>query len=96
MPIVGVNCFADDEDKTPDMNFFRVDRKMMDGRIAYLRAYRKKRDAKAVDAALRGVSKAAAGDDNVMPSVFAAVDAKCTLGEVGEAFRQGIGYELDR
>ncbi len=96
MPIVGVNCFADDENKTPDMNFFRVDRKMMEGRIAYLRAYRKNRNSKAVEGALGDVSKAAAGDDNVMPSVFAAVDVKCTLGEVGEAFRRGIGYELDR
>jgi hypothetical protein len=29
-----------------------------------------------------------------MESVLAAVDARCTLGEVGEAFREGIGHQL--
>ncbi len=94
LPVVGVNCFADEDDKTPEMSFFRVDRAMMEGRIAYIRDYRANRDQAAVEAALDGVRQAAASDANVMPSVFAAVDARCTLGEVGEAFRQAIGHEL--
>ena len=94
LPIVGVNCFADEDDKPPEMSLFRVDREMMDGRIAYIRAYRERRDAKSVEAALGDIRDAAAGQDNVMPSVLAAVDAECTLGEVGEAFRQGIGHQL--
>jgi methylmalonyl-CoA mutase N-terminal domain/subunit len=93
-PIVGVNCFADEDQAPPDMDFFAVDRTMMDGRIATVKAYREGRDAAAVEAALSGVRDAAAGDDNVMDSVFAAVDAKCTLGEVGQAFREGIGHAL--
>ncbi len=93
-PVVGVNCFADAEEKTPDMAFFRVDRQMMEDRIAYVRAYRNDRDRNAATAALDRVSAAAAGNDNVMTSVFDAVDAKCTLGEVGEAFRDGIGHTL--
>jgi methylmalonyl-CoA mutase N-terminal domain/subunit len=59
-----------------------------------VKAYREARDGAAVEAALSGVRDAAAGDDNVMDSVFAAVDAKCTLGEVGQAFREGIGHAL--
>lgn len=94
LPVVGVNCFADAEAKTPDMDFFRVDRAMMEGRIAYVKAYRADRDAAAVASALDGVRAAAASDANVMPAVLAAVDAKCTLGEVGEAFREAIGYRL--
>lgn len=93
-PIVGVNCFADEDEKTPKMEFFSVDRKMMDGRIATVKAYRAARDGDAAAAALNGVREAAAGAANVMDSVFAAVDAKCTLGEVGQAFREGIGHAL--
>jgi methylmalonyl-CoA mutase N-terminal domain/subunit len=93
-PIVGVNCFADEDQAPPDMDFFAVDRAMMDGRIATVKAYREARDGAAVEAALSGVREAAAGEDNVMASVFAAVDAKCTLGEVGQAFREGIGHAL--
>ncbi|MEJ2121026.1 MAG: methylmalonyl-CoA mutase family protein [Alphaproteobacteria bacterium] len=93
-PIVGVNCFADEDQAPPEMDFFAVDRAMMDGRIATVKAYRAARDGAAVEAALSGVREAAAGEDNVMDSVFAAVDAKCTLGEVGQAFREGIGHAL--
>jgi methylmalonyl-CoA mutase N-terminal domain/subunit len=93
-PIVGVNCFADEDQAPPDMDFFAVDRAMMDGRIATVKAYRAARDGAAAEAALSGVREAAAGEANVMASVFAAVDAKCTLGEVGQAFREGIGHAL--
>ena len=94
LPLVGVNCFADAEEKAPDMEFFAVDREMMAGRIAHVKAYREARDQAAVSVALDGVRDAAAGEANVMPHVLAAVDAKCTLGEVGAAFRDGIGHEL--
>jgi methylmalonyl-CoA mutase N-terminal domain/subunit len=94
LPVIGVNCFADDGESTPEMEFFRVDREMMDGRIAYIKAYRAARDQAAAAAALDQVRQAAAGTDNVMDSVFSAVDAHCTLGEVGEAFRDGIGHHL--
>jgi methylmalonyl-CoA mutase N-terminal domain/subunit len=93
-PIVGVNCFADAEEAAPEMEFFRVDRAMMEDRIAAVKAYREARDTAAVQAALDDVRAAAAGEANVMPSVFAAVDARCTLGEVGQAFREGIGHAL--
>jgi methylmalonyl-CoA mutase N-terminal domain/subunit len=73
LPVVGVNCFADEEEKTPEMELFSVGRAMMEERIGYVKAYREAR---------------------VMDSVFAAVDAKCTLGEVGHAFREGIGHAL--
>jgi len=93
-PVVGVNCFANEDEPPPDMEFFRIDRSMMDGRIAYVKAYRKARNAKAAEAALTSVRNAAGSDANVMDSVLAAVDAKCTLGEVGQAFREGIGHTL--
>jgi methylmalonyl-CoA mutase, N-terminal domain len=94
LPVVGVNCFADEEEKTPEMELFSVGRAMMEDRIATVKAYREARNTAVVEGALNQVREAAAGEANVMESVFAAVDAKCTLGEVGQAFREGIGHAL--
>jgi methylmalonyl-CoA mutase N-terminal domain/subunit len=94
LPRIGVNCFRDEAEKAPEMKFFRIGRPMIEGRIRYIRGYREARDARAVGRALDAVAAAAGGDANVMPSVFDAVRAKCTLGEVGEAFRTGIGHAL--
>jgi methylmalonyl-CoA mutase N-terminal domain/subunit len=91
---VGVNCFQDEGEKPPEMKFFRIGRPMIEDRIRYIRDYRKARDARAVGGALDAVAAAARAGANVMPSVFAAVRAKCTLGEIGEAFRKGIGHSL--
>jgi methylmalonyl-CoA mutase N-terminal domain/subunit len=94
LPMVGVNCFAEVDETAPEMAFFSVDRAMMEARINYVKSYRAGRDGGAVAAALDVVRQAAAGEANVMESVLAAVDARCTLGEVGEAFREGIGHQL--
>jgi methylmalonyl-CoA mutase N-terminal domain/subunit len=94
LPVVGVNCFQDEDEKKPEMKFFRIGRPMIEQRIRYVRAYRAARDGAAVAGALDAVAAAAAGSANVMSSVFDAVRAKCTLGEVGEAFRKGIGHAL--
>jgi methylmalonyl-CoA mutase N-terminal domain/subunit len=76
------------------MKFFRIGRPMIEDRIRYIRDYRKARDANAVGRALDAVAVAAGSSSNVIPSVFDAVRAKCTLGEIGEAFRKGIGHAL--
>ena len=94
LPMVGVNCFQDEDEKPPEMRFFRIGRPMIEDRIRYIRDYRKARDGNAVGRALDAVAAAAGGNANVMPSVFEAVRAKCTLGEIGEAFRKGIGHAL--
>jgi methylmalonyl-CoA mutase N-terminal domain/subunit len=94
LPMVGVNCFQDEDEKPPEMKFFRIGRPMIEDRIRYIRDYRKARDGNAVGRALDGVAAAAGTSANVMPSVFDAVRAKCTLGEIGEAFRKGIGHAL--
>ena len=79
---------------TPEMKFFRIGRPMIEDRIRYIRDYRKARDNTAVGRALDAVAAAAGTATNVMPSVFDAVRAKATLGEIGEAFRKGIGHVL--
>ncbi len=94
LPVVGVNCFQDEDDKPPEMRFFRIGRPKIEERIAYIRAYRAARDAKAVGRALDRLREDAASGVNIMPAVFAAIDAKATLGEVGETFRQAIGHTI--
>jgi len=94
LPLVGVNCFQDADEKPPEMKFFRIGRPMIEGRIRYIRDYRAARDADAVARTLDAVAAAAGSNANVMPSVFDAVRAKATLGEIGEAFRSGIGHTL--
>ena len=94
LPSVGVNCFADEDEKAPDMRFFRIGRPMIEARIDYIRAYRAGRDDKAIERTLSAVRAAAGGESNVMPSVIAAAEAGATIGEVGEAFREAIGHAL--
>ena len=41
LPMVGVNCFQDEDEKAPEMKFFRIGRPMIEDRIRYIREYRK-------------------------------------------------------
>ena len=58
------------------------------GRLDELRA---ERDQRAVDATLGGLVEAAAGEENAMPAIIAAVEAEATLGEICGALRQVFG-----
>jgi methylmalonyl-CoA mutase N-terminal domain/subunit len=95
LPVIGVNCFQDEDDKPPEMQFFRIGRPKIEERIDYIRAYRAARDQKAVEQALERLRRETASGANVMPAVFNAVDAKVTMGEIGEAFREAIGHRLE-
>jgi methylmalonyl-CoA mutase N-terminal domain/subunit len=94
LPVVGLNCFADEEEKAPEMKFFRIDRSMIEGRLRYVRAFRAAQDRGKVAAAIDRVSRDAAEGVNVMPGTIAAVKAGATLGEIGDAFRRAIGHVL--
>ena len=52
---------------------------------------REQRDGVAADQALAVLERAAAGDDNLMPPIVAAVDAGATLGEICGALRRVFG-----
>jgi methylmalonyl-CoA mutase N-terminal domain/subunit len=95
LPVIGVNCFQDDDEKPPEMQFFRIGRPKIEERIDYIRAYRAARDSVAVAEALDSLRRDTAAGLNVMPAVFRAVDAKVTIGEMGEAFREAIGHRLE-
>jgi (2R)-ethylmalonyl-CoA mutase len=59
--------------------------------IARLREWRAARDAKAVQAALKDLSRAAASGRNIMPASITCANAGVTTGEWGAALREAFG-----
>ncbi|MBL9162335.1 MAG: methylmalonyl-CoA mutase family protein [Planctomycetaceae bacterium] len=78
--IVGVNKFTSDEPPTIDL--FEVPESTTQRQLDKLRGVRASRDAARVDAALAAVKQAAAGSENLMPPILAAVRAYATVGEI--------------
>lgn len=88
--VVGVNCYQDDAFP------FEIDG--FDGgsdaweqaseRLATLRA---NRDGRATKAALHALERVCRTDENVIPAMMDALDADCSIGEVGEVYRNVFG-----
>ncbi|HUH16447.1 MAG TPA: methylmalonyl-CoA mutase family protein, partial [Methylomirabilota bacterium] len=87
---VGLNAFTDEGDEQrpapqeigPELEARQVER---------TRAVRARRDASAADEAVRALEGAAAGTENVLPRIRAAVEADVTLGEISHALRRVWG-----
>ncbi|MFD9824705.1 methylmalonyl-CoA mutase family protein, partial [Streptomyces violascens] len=87
--VVGVNRFQiETEDPYEPL---RVDPAIEAQQAARLAALRAERDQAAVDAALAGLKKAAAGEDNVLYPMKDALKARATVGEVCNALREVWG-----
>jgi len=88
--IVGVNAFTDEGDEQrpapqaidPDLERRQVER---------TRLVRERRDQPAADATVAALEVAAAGTENVLPRIRAAVEADVTLGEISHALRRAWG-----
>jgi methylmalonyl-CoA mutase N-terminal domain/subunit len=93
-PVVGLNCFQDEDAEPPNMPLFRIGREMIEGRITYIRSYRNNRDTLALGASLERLRRETADGKNVMLPVIAAVETGATLGEICDAFREAIGYRF--
>jgi methylmalonyl-CoA mutase N-terminal domain/subunit len=87
--VVGVNDFRVEE-KRPE-KLLRVDPKIEKEQKKRLAALRKRRNGKAVDAALASLEKACRGKGNVMPPILDAVREYATLGEVADVMRKVFG-----
>ncbi len=87
--VVGMNKFQIKE--APPKGLLRVDPIVGEQQAAKLKALRAKRDQAKVDAALAAVKAAAAGGDNLMPPILAAVKAYATLGEICDVMRGVFG-----
>ncbi len=87
--VVGVNKYSDSAGM--HQSGFRIDQAAADRQRARLAAWKEKRDPAGVQALLAAVEEAAAGSDNVMPPIIAAVRGGCTLGEITGAMERVFG-----
>jgi methylmalonyl-CoA mutase N-terminal domain/subunit len=92
--IVGVNKFV--QDRQP-VDIMKLDPELQQRQIDRLRDVRANRDQAAVDAAIKSLSEAAKGNDNLLYPMREALAAYATLGEVSDALREVFGeYEPAR
>ena len=87
--VVGVNDFQIAE-PAPE-GLLRVSKELEEKQVARLHAFKKGRNEGEVKGALAALADAAAGTDNTMPRILAAVEAKATLGEVADTLRGVFG-----
>ena len=89
--MVGVNDFVSEE---RPLNILQIDETVAHRQAARLNKLRADRSQEAATRSLAALRKAAQSQENLMPSIFAAVKAYATLGEICEALRQVFGsYE---
>ena len=87
--VVGVNRFQAEEEKP--IPTLRIDPEIERAQVARLRAMRARRDAARARAALTEVERRAAGNENLMPAILAAVESYATVGEISDAMRRAFG-----
>ncbi|MCH2107155.1 MAG: methylmalonyl-CoA mutase family protein [Planctomycetes bacterium] len=85
-PVVGVNSYQVEEEP-PSIS--RPDPSEREEVLRDLAEVRAERDSAAVESALRAVEEAARGEENIMPSLVAAVGEYATLGEISSVL-QGV------
>jgi len=92
IPKVGVNRFVIDEaEEARDVAIHPYDAGEAEKQLEKIVVVREERDNAAVQAALGEIRRAAAGDDNLVPPVMAAVRAMATVGEITRALKDVFG-----
>ncbi len=69
----------------------RIDPEIERAQVVRVQALRARRDARRVSAVLESLKQAAAGTDNLLPPILAAVEADATVGEISDALRAVFG-----
>src|SRR5204862_5500430 len=87
--VVGVNAFVDDTTVLPER--FDVPPQLAADQRGRLEALRAARDGASIEAALAALEHSAAGRENLMPAIIAAVSAEATLGEICATLRSQFG-----
>ncbi|MBM3331334.1 methylmalonyl-CoA mutase [candidate division WOR-3 bacterium] len=97
--VVGVNKYTEgiegSRSQAIEGKLLRVDQALGDRRAAELSAFRRKREAPEVAAALTALKDRARGTGNLMEAIVAAVRTGGTVGEISDALRTEFG-EYDR
>ena len=91
--VIGVNRFTQEQEERPVL--LHVDPAIGQRQAAKLAALRQRRDNNQVQRALTALEDAAAGSQNLMPFIIAAVEAFATLGEVSDAMRHIFGEQRE-
>ena len=87
--IVGVNEYQTEE--TTKIPIFKIDASIQQAQIEKIKALKANRDNTLASASLAAIKEAATNGQNIMPPVIAAVEAKCTLGEIADTLRTVFG-----
>jgi methylmalonyl-CoA mutase N-terminal domain/subunit len=87
--IVGVNKFQAEE--TGSIPPFKIDDSIRDVQVKKLETLKNSRNNAKVDQCLQELNDRASGTENLMPAVLAAVENKCTLGEIADTLREVFG-----
>jgi methylmalonyl-CoA mutase N-terminal domain/subunit len=87
--IVGVNKFQSQESEPTPV--FSIDDSIRRIQTEKLIAFRNNRDPAKCDNLLQQLNDHAANGTNIMPAVIAAVENKCTLGEIADTLREIYG-----
>jgi len=87
--IVGVNRY--EEDETERVELQRIDPAAERRQLERTARVRAERDAKRAELAIDAVRDAARGAENLMPPIRAALDARCTIGEICNGLREEWG-----
>ena len=87
--VVGVNEFVNEDEVMPEVAGLCA-RSEADQK-ARLARFKAERAAEPVQTALRAIDGAARGADNLLPHIFTAVKANCTLGEISDTLRDVFG-----
>lgn len=87
--VVGVNDFIDkDEESIP---IHRVDPKLEEEQIKFLKQVKEERDNESVEESLRALRKAADGNDNLLPYIEKSVEEYATVGEISKTLKDSFG-----
>ncbi len=91
--VVGVNRFVQEEEER--LELLHVDPEVGRRQAAKLAALRQRRDNEQAQQTLNALEQAAAGGENLMPRIIAAVEAYATLGEISDAMRHVFGEQRE-
>jgi methylmalonyl-CoA mutase N-terminal domain/subunit len=87
--VVGVNDFVAAEERP--IPILKVAPELEREQVARLHAVRARRDAGKVQAALAELARRAAGAENLLPAILAAVESYATVGEISDTLRRVFG-----
>ncbi len=88
--IVGVNCYTEGNEDV-SLELLKVHAKSENQQVERLKAFRERRDMKAVNQALEKVKITAQGTGNLMYPILEAVKANATLGEISDTIKVVFG-----